>query len=62
MTAYGSTSGDMGTGIAIAMVLLAGIGGVAMIVGALGDLAAAGFAIAVITGIVAIWALHAYPG
>lgn len=53
--------GDMGIGLAIAMVIIAAIGGLAMVVGALDDLAAAGFAIAVVAGIIAVAAVHLYP-
>lgn len=61
MTRYGGDRQDMGIGLAIAMVLVAGLGGLLMIAGALEDLASVGFAIAVIAGIVAIWGVHVYP-
>lgn len=60
MTSRFDTRSDMGPGLAIAMVMVAVLGGLAMIVGALDDLAAAGFAVAVIAGILAVWALHVY--
>lgn len=62
MTDTASARGDMGTGLAVAMVIVAALGGLLMVVGALDDLAAAGFALALIAGIVAIWAVHVYPG
>lgn len=61
MTQFGRSSGDMGIGVAIALVLIAALGAALMMVGALEDLAAVGFAIAVIAGIVAVWAVHVYP-
>lgn len=50
----------MGMGLAIGMVLVAALGGLLMVAGALDKLAAVGFALAVIGGIIAVWAVHAY--
>lgn len=61
MTQHSTATGDMGFGLAIAMVIVAAIGALLMVVGALDDLAAAGFALAVVAGIIAIGALHLYP-
>lgn len=51
---------DMGLGIAIAMLIVATLGAVMMIAGALERTAAWGFAIVVIAGAIAVWALHAF--
>lgn len=52
---------DLGVGLALMMGILAGIGGLLMIAGALDRLAAVGFALAVVAGIIGVWAIHAYP-
>lgn len=60
MTHHTEDRSDMGFGLAMAMVLVAALGGVLMVAGALEQLAAAGFALAVIAGIIAVWAVHVY--
>lgn len=53
---------DQAVGMAILGVVVAAIGAVLMIGGALTDLAALGFAIALVGGTLAIVAVHAYGG
>ncbi len=53
---------DQAVGMAILGVVVAAIGAVLMIGGALTDLAALGFAVALVGGILAIVAVHAYGG
>lgn len=61
MEAPGAAGTDTGIGIAIAMLTLAAIGALLMVVGALELTAALGFAIIVFAGLIAVWALHAFP-
>lgn len=58
MTSHLEVRQDVGIGLAIALTIVAGIGGSLMIAGAADELAAVGFAIAVIAGLLAIWAVH----
>ncbi len=51
---------DMGLGIAVAMLIVAALGAAMMIGGALDRTAAWGFAIVIIAGSIAVWALHAF--
>lgn len=52
---------DAGPGLAIAMLILAGLGAAMMIAGALEPTAGWGFAVALIAGAVAIWTIHTMP-
>lgn len=61
MTREWTAGTDTGLGLAIAAVVLAGLGALAMAVGAAETLAAWGFAGALLGGAVAVWAVHAFP-